>query len=214
VNQVIAARQILISIAHALLGAIALATATATVAEEAPWQLQQQDDDINIYSRPVDGSSYNAIKATVLINAPITHVSKFLGNGNGCAKWRSKCKSSEVLETISEHERYVYAVLDLPWPVTDRDIVLHSKTEFDAETKTATVSLQSTSSRHPAGDYVRAETSGQFVIRAVNEQQVEFTYIMHTELGGNLPASRVNAGLADGAFEDLSRLRQLAEVAL
>jgi hypothetical protein len=207
----IAARQTLTSIAHGLLGTVALLTATAAAAEEAPWQLQQQDDDILIYSRSVAGSSSMAIKATVLINAPITHVSKFIGDGNGCPKWRAMCKSSEVIEFVSEHERYVYTVLDLPWPATDRDIVLHSKTEIDAETKTATVNLQSDSSRHPAADYVRAETSGQFVIRAVNEQQVEFTYIMHTELGGNLPASRVNAGVADGAFDDLSRLRQLAE---
>lgn len=197
--------------AHGLLATLILLPATVAWSEGASWQLQQQDDNIYIYYRKVDGSSYKAIKATVLIDAPMTQVSKFMGNGNGCAKWRTRCKSSEVIETVSEHERYVYAVLDLPWPATDRDIVLHSKTEIDVQTKTATVNLQSASSRHPVGDYVRAETSGQFVIRAVSEQQVEFTYIMHTELGGNLPASRVNAGLADGALEDLSRLRHLAE---
>lgn len=206
-----AARQVLTSIAHGLLATVALLTATAAISEEAPWELQQQDDNINIYSRPVDGSSYKAIKATVLIDAPITHVATFMGNGNGCAQWRSKCKSSEVLKTISKHERYVYAVLDLPWPASDRDIVLHSKTDIDPNTKTATVSLRSASSRHPLGDYIRAETSGEFVIRTIGDKQVEFIYIMHTELGGNLPASRVNDGLADGAFEDLSRLRQLAE---
>ena len=211
-----ATRQKMTSMVLTLLGTVALTAsmgtaATGPAAEEADWQLQQQEDDIQIYSRPVDGSSYNAIKGTVLINAPITQVSKFLGDGNGCAKWRSKCKSSTVIEAISEHERYVYAVLDLPWPASDRDVVLHSKTEIDLDAKTATVNLQSTSSRHPAGDYVRAETSGQFMLRAVNDKQVEFTYIMHTELGGKLPASRVNAGIAEGAFEDLSLLRQLAE---
>lgn len=210
----IAAQKTLTSIAHGLLASVALLTATTAMSEEAPWKLQQQDDDINIYSRPVAGSEYLAVKATVLIEAPITHVSKFLGNGNGCAKWRSKCKSSEILETLSEHERYVYAVLDLPWPVSDRDVVLHSKTDIDPNTKTARVSLQSVSSRHPPADYVRAETSGQFVIRAISDKQVEFTYIMHTELGGNLPASSVNAGIADGAFEDLGRLRRLAEAVL
>jgi hypothetical protein len=209
--RLIAARQTLTCLARRLLAAAALLTTTVAMSEEALWQLQQQDDGINIYSRSVDGSSYLAIEATVLINAPITHVAKFLGNGNGCAKWRSKCKSSEVLETVSEHERYVHVVLDLPWPATDRDIVLHSKTDIDSDAKAATVNLQSVSSRQPLGDYVRAETSGQFVVRAVSETQVEFTYIMHTELGGNLPAGRVNADLADGAYKDLSRLRQLAE---
>ena len=189
----------------------ALVIATAVAAEEAPWQLQQQDDDIFIYSRPVDGSSYDAVKATVLINAPITHVSTFIGDGDGCPKWRAMCKSSEVIEILSEHERYVYTVLDLPWPASDRDIVVHSVTEINTETKTATVNLLSDSSRHPAADPVRAETSGKMVLRIVSEKQVEFTYIMHTELGGNLPAGAVNSGVAEGVFEDLSLLRQLAE---
>lgn len=178
---------------------------------EAPWELLQQDNDINIYSRPVDGSSYNEVKATVIINAPIAHVSTFLGDGNGCAKWRTKCKSSELIEPVSEHENYVYMVFDLPWPATDRDMVLHTRTEIDVPAKTATVSLQSTTSRHPPSKHVRAATSGRIVIRAVSDTQVEFTYIMHTELGGSLPIGLVNSQVADGAFQDLSLLRQLAE---
>jgi hypothetical protein len=181
-----AARQTLTAITCGLLAVI---TAPAAMCEEALWELLQQDKDINIYSRPVDGSSYNEVKATVLINASLTHVSTLLGDGNGCAKWRTKCKSSEVIKPVSEHERYLYMVLDLPWPATDRDVVLHSTTTIDAQ----------------------AKTSGQIVIRAAGDKQVEFTYIMHTELGGSLPVGLVNSELADGAFADLSLLRQLAE---
>ena len=206
-----AARRTITSITLGVLAVAALLTPEIAMSEETSWQLQQQDDDIHIYTRQVDGSPYNAIKASVQINAPITRVAELIGDGNGCAKWRTKCKSSEVIESVSEHERYVYAVLDLPWPATDRDIVLHSKTEIDPESRTATVSLLSDSSRYPPGDYVRAETKGQFLIRVISETQVEFTYTMHTDLGGSLPVSRVNAGLADGTFEDLSKLRKLAE---
>jgi hypothetical protein len=203
-----ATRQTLTAIACGLLAVI---TAPAAMCEEALWELLQQDKDINIYSRPVDGSSYNEVKATVLINASLTHVSTLLGDGNGCAKWRTKCKSSEVIKPVSEHERYLYMVLDLPWPATDRDVVLHSTTTIDAQVKTATVNLQSSSSHYPPSKFVRAETSGQIVIRAAGDKQVEFTYIMHTELGGSLPVGLVNSELADGAFADLSLLRQLAE---
>ncbi|MFT6052165.1 MAG: hypothetical protein ACJAZ0_002271 [Halioglobus sp.] len=202
------ARQTLTAITCGLLVAI---TTAPVLSAEPPWELLQQNNDISIYSRPVDGSSYNEVKATALINAPLTHVSTFLGDGNGCAKWRTKCKSSKVIKPVSEHERYVYMVLDLPWPATDRDMIVHTTTHIDTQAKTATVNLQSSSSHHPPSKFVRAETSGQIVIRAVSDTQVEFTYTMHTELGGSLPAGRVNGELADGAFEDLSLLRQLAE---
>lgn len=204
-------RQRLTSMTCGLLAIGALITASAAMSAEPSWELLQEEDGLNIYSRTVDGSSYNEIKATVLINAPITHVAKFVGDGNGCAKWRMKCKSSEVIETVSKDERYMHTVLDLPWPFTDRDFVLHSKTEMDTQTKTTKVSLNSSPSSLPAGEYVRAKTHGGIMIRAISEQLVEFTYIVHAELGGNLPVGRVNNELADSVYEDLTRLRELAE---
>ena len=199
------------SVILSLLIVKAILVTNAVWAKETPWDLQRQDGSIRIYSRSVEGSAYLAIKATVLIDAPVQRVSQLMGNGNGCARWRAKCKSSKVLETLSEREQYIYMVLDLPWPASDRDIVVHSSTEIDAQARTATVKLESVSSRHPSADYVRAESSGQFVIREIHGSQVEFTYIMHTDLGGDLPAGMVNSGLAEAAFDDLHRLQQLAE---
>ncbi|MDG2047301.1 MAG: START domain-containing protein [Halioglobus sp.] len=186
-----------------------------SIAEEAPWQLQKESDEIFVYARSVEGSSYNAVKATMLIEASPERLSKLIGDGDGCPEWRAMCEFSEVIENASAHERYVYTVLDLPWPASDRDMVLHTKAEIDTGTKTATVYLQSDSMRYSSYEdssgYVRAQTIGRMVIHAVSDQQIEFTYVMHTELGGSLPASRVNAGLTDGAIEDLSRLKRLAE---
>ena len=62
------ARRKLRSMAHGLLATLILLPATVAWSEGASWQLQQQDDNIYIYYRKVDGSSYKAIKATVLID--------------------------------------------------------------------------------------------------------------------------------------------------
>lgn len=205
-------QQVLPAAVNVLVTAAALLIATTTaLAEQIPWKIQEQDDGISIYSRSVEGSSYNAIKATMLIDSSMDRLSNLIGDGNACPEWRAMCKFSEVIEDTSEHERYVYTVLDLPWPASDRDMVLHTKTQIDTDTNTATVYLSSDSTRHPAADFVRAEASGQMIIQAVSDRQVEFTYIMHTELGGSLPASSVNTGLIDGAMVDLKRLRKLAE---
>lgn len=192
---------------------LALSTLLSAVAwaSEADWELQREDGDISVYTRQVDGSPYRAVKATARIGAPVTRVAELMGTGDGCAEWRAMCESSQVIEAVSEHERYVYLVLDLPWPVKDRDMVMHTTTTIDPETSSATVDLESASSRHPQGDLIRAESSGQFLIRALGPDQAEFTYIMHTDLGGDLPAGPVNSRVAEGAFEDLRRLRDLAE---
>ncbi len=145
------------------------------------------------------------------LNTAAARVSELMGDGNGCAEWRTTCKSSTVLEQVSDAERYIYLVLDLPWPAADRDLVMHSKTVIDPASQTAIVELVSDSSKHPAQDYVRAESQGKFVIRAVGDDKVEFTYIMHTDLGGDLPPRAVNSRLAETTLDELIRLRKLAE---
>lgn len=189
----------------------ALLPAAGAQASEANWQLHQEKDGIAVYTRPVADSPFLQVKGTVALNSPAARVSELMGDGNGCAQWRTTCKSSTVLEQVSDAERYIYLVLDLPWPAADRDLVMHSKTVVDAASQTATVELVSDSSKHPAQDYVRAESQGKFVIRAIGEDRVEFTYIMHTDLGGDLPPRAVNSRLAETTLDELIRLRKLAE---
>lgn len=188
-----------------------LCGAADSSADNTTWQLVKQEGDITVYTREVAGSPFLAVKGTVLIDRSSDQVSALLGTGSSCAEWRAMCKSSKVIETVSEHERYIYMVLDLPWPIADRDLVMHTRTVIDDEARTATVSLNSDSERHPPQDHIRAETRGQFLIRVIEEEQVEFTYIMHTDLGGNLPADMVNSRLTTTAIDDLSRLQKLAE---
>jgi hypothetical protein len=175
------------------------------------WRLEKQENGVSVYTRQVDDSPYLAAKGTMQINAPVTKMRRFMGDGSSCVPWRAMCKSSQVIEAQSEDDRYVHMVLDLPWPASDRDLILHTTSSIDTESRTATINLQSDSSRHPPQDYVRAESEGQILIVAVDQNTVEFTYTIHTDIGGDLPANLVNKQLVDSTFDDLSHLKELAE---
>jgi hypothetical protein len=187
------------------------ATAFATDANNAEWALQQDDGRIQVFTRPVAGSPFLEVKATALINAPIADIASKMGDGDGCVEWRVMCKSSEVLSVASDTERYVYMVLDMPWPVADRDMVMHSIAAVDIAAKTVTVQLQNASSEHPEQDYIRAISNGQYRIHALGEEQVEFTYIMHTDLGGDLSADLINPRVVESTYADIKQLQVLAE---
>lgn len=194
------------------LGAIALLTLPPVAAAEEPqWQLETADEDIRIYSRPVEGSPFLAVKAVTRMTAPLKSVVHEMGDGNGCAKWRSMCKSSRILEEVSERERYVYVVLDLPWPLSDRDMVVHSRASVDEGAQTVSVTFETVSDRLPPQDLVRAESSASYTIQAIEEQVVEFTYIMHTDLGGKVPVDQFNSRLLDATRKDMQQLLKLIE---
>ncbi len=198
-------------LAALLLLPLSTALSTALSAADPEWQLETEKNDVVIYSRAVEGSPYRAVKAEVRINAPLARVAELMGTGEGCMEWRAMCESSEVIEIVSAEERYVYMVLDLPWPISDRDMVMRTRTEVDSEAGITTVHLQSDSARHPEQDYIRAESQGQYRIKATSPEAVHFTYIMHAELGGNLSPGIINSRLEQSAYEDLDRLRALAE---
>lgn len=194
-----------------LLLALSSAITCAAHANEAPWTLEREDERIALYSRPVAGSPFLAVKVVAVIDAPVEKVATLLGDGNGCSAWRPMCKSSEVLETVSDSERLVYLVLDLPWPVTDRDLVVRSIAHVDTQARTLHVNLASASSEHPEQDYVRAESTGEYALKPVGDIQSEFTYIQHTDIGGDLSPDMINPSLLSETFDDVRRLQALAE---
>ncbi|MEM9254755.1 MAG: START domain-containing protein [Pseudomonadota bacterium] len=180
-------------------------------ADEGDWSLQMQEGNVSVYTREVEGSPYHAVLGKVMINAPAARVAEFMGDGSRCAEWRAQCKSSKVLETISDRERYIYMVLDMPWPAKDRDMVVHITGHQDDANRVATITLQSDSEHYPEQKFIRAETRGEFVIKSLGANQVEFIYEMQTDLGGDLSPSLVNPRLTEATFQDLTKLQELAE---
>jgi hypothetical protein len=199
---------------HLLLAAslaAALYLPAAAQANDAPWTLEKEDGGIALYSRPVADSPFLAVKAVATIDAPAEKVAHLLGDGNGCSAWRAMCKSSEVLSAVSDSESLVYLVLDLPWPVSDRDLVVRSIAHVDAQSQTLHVKLESASDKHPVQDYVRAESSGEYELKVIGAAQSQFTYIQHTDIGGDLSPDMINPSLISETFADIRRLQELAE---
>jgi START domain len=188
-----------------------LLTPATALANETPWKLEREEQGIALYSGTVGDSPFLAVKAVAQIDAPAEKVAHLLGDGNGCSEWRAMCKSSEVLAKVSDSESLVYLVLDLPWPVSDRDLVVRSVANIDTQSKTLHVTLQSASSEHPVQDYVRAESSGEYELKVVGDTRSEFTYIQHTDIGGDLSPDLINPSMLSSTFDDIKRLQQLAE---
>ncbi|MDZ7685674.1 MAG: hypothetical protein U5O39_12215 [Gammaproteobacteria bacterium] len=81
---------------------------------------------------------------------------------------------------------------------------------YDDESGTTIVDVDSIDSDKPANGNVRAAAHGRFVIEAGDEHQTQFSYVMHMELGGNLPAGVANNRMVKTTFEDLERLKEMA----
>jgi hypothetical protein len=183
---------------------------TASI-EDASWLLVKDKQGVKLYTASIDGSDYVAVKAVAQIDASMETIVAVLGDGEGCNQWRELCQSSRVLKTLPDSQRTIYMVLNMPWPLADRDMVIHSRTTLDNENKAFTVNFTSAQDSYPMQEYIRAISSGRYHIRPTSQQQVEFSMVMHTELGGNLSPSIINDRLVKNTLADVTRLVAIAE---
>lgn len=184
--------------------------AVPATAADSDWRLEKEEDGISIFTREMPGSPFLAVKATASIPVPVAVLAEFLGDGSECMSWRKMCESSRVLEVVSEEERLVYQVLDLPWPISDRDLVIRTLTEIDPATRTVTVDIETLSDAFPTQKYTRAETNAQIQLREIDADAAEFNYVIHVDLGGNLSPGLINPQLVSSTLEDVQRLVALA----
>lgn len=182
----------------------------AAASTDAGWTLAREGSGIALFTREVPGSPYLEVKATAVIDTSIDKVTAAFGDGNRCAAWRRMCKSSQVLKVASRHERFVHMVLDLPWPMSDRDLVVRAVTEIDEASRSATVHMAPAPGVYPLQDYIRAQSHAQFNMQVLNEGQVALSYRVHIDLGGDASPGLVNPRLASSTFEDMARLVAMA----
>ena len=180
-------------------------------AGEAQWTPALNEDGIQIYTRPVTDSPFAAVKGVLTSGAPLERVVAKLGNDDECAEWRQTCKSTRVLQQVPENERIVYMIIDLPWPLTDRDVVSRISGERSSQTGSLKLHIKSEPDRQPNKEYVRAISNGTFELIPIGANETRFIFTMHSDMGGDLPADRINTRMPESTLEDLRYLRKLAE---
>lgn len=97
------------------------------------WQLKQEKHGIKVYTAVVKGSKYRAIQSSVLIDASLHSIVALIRDSAVCSKWADMCKNSEVHQTVSNSEYYLYTHNNLPFPIKDRDILAHVKWKIDSK---------------------------------------------------------------------------------
>ncbi|MCP5162838.1 MAG: START domain-containing protein [Hahellaceae bacterium] len=198
-----------------LLGLLCTSTAFAEIPLNAPdWKEIEQEDNITIYTRHQEGSSFEAFKAVAILNAPFTNIMAVMANPLSCLEWVHGCSKVYGFDENSFIDRYAYSVNDLPWPFKDRDYILKVEITSDPATQEINMHMVAANDKIPANDdYVRvtiAETS--YLISPVNESQTKVIWLQHTDPGGVLPGWLVNTLVVDIPVKSLQALEKVAHM--
>jgi len=175
------------------------------------WKLSKEKDGIKVYQSELQYSSYKAIKVECTLDGNYDKLIAVLNNVNGQKDWVYHNKISYIVKQVNPYEFYYYTEASLPWPMSNRDAVVHLKIDRDSLNRF----LKITSNSVP--DYI-SEKSGKVRVTSSNirwdvtmptTKTINISYIFEAEPGGSIPAWVANAFVDKGPYETFKKLGEI-----
>lgn len=166
------------------------------------WEKQKQTESYEIYSANKDGSEFLQIRAIVNVTADFESVAKEFGSSGKCWRWQSRCKRVKLSDDFTK----LYSLIDMPWPLTDRDFLFTISTDLDQQAGTFSLILQPDTETINQSKYVRGTSNINYLIEKIASDQTRVTIHMHTEFGGDVSSSLINGKLVSSLEEDIELL--------
>ncbi len=175
-------------------------------AEEQAWELRRDREGIQVSTRPVVGSPYDAVRTTTRMeDVRLSALVALIEDPMACADWADRCAEAYLFERISDTESLVYTHNDMPFPVKDRDVLANVKWSQDADTFSVRMNSMATVGKMDEVKgrlrLTQAVASWSFVPQA--DGSVMVSNEAHINPGSALPGWITNILLVDAPFETM-----------
>ncbi len=179
-------------------------------AQESGWRLERDKKGVQIHTRAVEGSAFREIRGTTRIEGQLSSIIAALQDMSFWPKLNEIIASAQLHQQLSDTESLIYMQMDMPWPVSDRDVLNRRKIEQDEVSKAVTLTEVATQGVLAENDdYVRIVQSTQrWTLTPMQDGSVEVVWTTHTDPNGPIPAAIVNMLSVGAPYDSLTTLRQ------
>jgi hypothetical protein len=175
------------------------------------WKLTKSSGGISVYQSPVSNSNYKSIKVECTLDGNYDKLLSVITNVNHYKDWVYNNKTAELLKTTSPSEFYYYSETSLPWPMSNRDAVIHTtitRDSHDGFLKITSVNYAGLVSEK-SGKVRVPHSNISWYVTAPSSGTIHIVYTFEADPGGSIPAWLVNNFADKGPLESFKKLGQL-----
>jgi hypothetical protein len=186
--------------------------AIPSLAEVGPWQLEAQDEDkdIQVFTRTVGDSPLKEFKGVTHIKSDVSAFVALLQDQESATTWLHNVIEYTIIDAPSSTESLIYTVNKTPWPVTDRDAYIRSVFSADKMGAVTSTITGESDFAEDSEDFVRMpELLGAWKFTPMQDGMVEVIYQVHANPGGSLPDWLVNSIVVETPMETLANLHEV-----
>ncbi len=171
------------------------------------WKLAKDKNNIQVYTRSSKTSNLKDTKVASTAECSPQKVLKVLLQFEAYSKWIPKCKESRLLKQVSETKFYYYARYAAPWPVSDRDAVVHLEI-FHQENGDILCEINGVPDYiEPIKGVIRVPYSqGKWFLTQQQDGKVKLVNQYSTDPGGSVPSWLANTMAVITPFEMMKNL--------
>lgn len=188
--------------------AVLLIALTNSALAQKDWKLVKDNHWIQVFESNMDRSNFKRIKVECTVEGTLDRLVQILNNVDNHKNWIYNTKRAYVLDRVNASEYYYYTETFLPWPLQNRDAVVHIKFNRDPENRTLKIEAEGVPEYLPAntGKVRVPRSANSWLVTAAAPNKLHIVYVFEADPGGSLPACLVNALVDKGPFESFKKL--------
>ena len=186
----------------------------AAFVQETPkevWRLKKCDKGIAVYTRHAENSKLKELKSIFIVKTSLSSIVALINDFDSYPEWVYRCNKSYAVLKISDLEFIQYQSVKAPWPVENRDIVMHKKISQDPNTKVITQRVNGMPDYLPkVDDHVRVKLfRASWVLTPIKGGMVNVEYQLLVDPSGSIPSWLVNLAAVDGPYDTEIKMMEL-----
>jgi hypothetical protein len=178
---------------------------------QANWELKKNKDGIRIYQRDLKNSDFKGIKVECTLHGNFDKLIAIINNVSNYKDWVYNNKAASLLKRVSAYEFYYYTEAYLPWPLDNRDAIMHTvitKDSLNRFLKINSTAVPNFTAAKSGKVRIKKSSINWYVTRP-SSSTIQIVYTFETDPGGNVPAWLVNSFADKGPYESFRKLAQL-----
>jgi len=176
----------------------------------ANWTMEKESDGIKVYTRNYEGTDSKEFKAITTVTLPMKSLEKLIEDVENFPSWQENVSSAKLLKQINSNEQYVYFTTDTPWPVNDRDMIIHTnKIIEDNGAITYTMDCNNDYIEEN-DDFIRIKVAkGFWKFTPEKDNKIEVIYQFYGDPAGSIPNWLINLFIVKGPYITLENIKNM-----
>jgi rhodanese-related sulfurtransferase len=162
----------------------------------AQWEKISEEEGISSFRREIDGSPIVAFRGEAMIDEGMPKIVGVLENVERAREWMADLAESYNIEKRSETDRFEYNRTRTPWPLQDRDFVIHTLTSFERKPEPV-LTIRMVSEENPKKKVIQGVVRGElidsrFILKSLGPKKTLFICEIQADPKGSIPKWVVN----------------------